>query len=632
MENLVMLINAVFLLKFSFLHKKRPNFFRRHFWESTLDFLHFTPPLVEREAFKEELFASLDARDIAFFARTAAALMLTKYMDGAGPPFARVNFKLKRQREAGGRKRKESSAMLFRRKERLTNYIRKKTLLAPFPERESILPGLSNRLDALTTKLEVFDQGQNSIFLLEEYAPKAPEKLLLHLPLLVEVFHHGIFSYPILSIIDEMGAKAFVRLKQLYASSRGEKKRDLLYLFSLFPFVRTRELFLQNWDIFYSLAPGEVLDVVESLADPAFLPFLVQEWKAGSREAGELILFICDLHNPDNLPPELPQIQSYLRRELQLEKEIAAIVDSDRPAEEKMLRIQRLKPYVELTLRCSICGKLQRQRFEALNIVKDFYDTVKGDLVSLKRTAFPHEFVTCIRCGVVNNYAYTPETEREILEELELFDNIVSPRKAEKEDAEKQRDYDDSNYPRLRFIALDWKDEGARSLSPLEALDYFSRKIEENPQMAEYHVGLAEVFSFFKRYEQADRYFARARRLAPDDPAAYFAEGLSNLERGDYKGARRLFRQFLRLVEGPKEGQGQKADAAAEKQRERAEKEQEEELKEKIALARQVLEVTPGFGKDEGTVVTPVSNQPKVGRNDPCPCGSGKKYKKCCGR
>jgi preprotein translocase subunit SecA len=25
-------------------------------------------------------------------------------------------------------------------------------------------------------------------------------------------------------------------------------------------------------------------------------------------------------------------------------------------------------------------------------------------------------------------------------------------------------------------------------------------------------------------------------------------------------------------------------------------------------------------------------DQPKVGRNDPCPCGSGKKYKKCCGR
>ncbi len=28
----------------------------------------------------------------------------------------------------------------------------------------------------------------------------------------------------------------------------------------------------------------------------------------------------------------------------------------------------------------------------------------------------------------------------------------------------------------------------------------------------------------------------------------------------------------------------------------------------------------------------PVESGPKVGRNDPCPCGSGKKYKKCCGR
>lgn len=27
-----------------------------------------------------------------------------------------------------------------------------------------------------------------------------------------------------------------------------------------------------------------------------------------------------------------------------------------------------------------------------------------------------------------------------------------------------------------------------------------------------------------------------------------------------------------------------------------------------------------------------VRKEPKIGRNDPCPCGSGKKYKKCCGR
>ena len=33
-----------------------------------------------------------------------------------------------------------------------------------------------------------------------------------------------------------------------------------------------------------------------------------------------------------------------------------------------------------------------------------------------------------------------------------------------------------------------------------------------------------------------------------------------------------------------------------------------------------------------GGAETFVRQEPKVGRNDPCPCGSGRKYKKCCGR
>ena len=41
--------------------------------------------------------------------------------------------------------------------------------------------------------------------------------------------------------------------------------------------------------------------------------------------------------------------------------------------------------------------------------------------------------------------------------------------------------------------------------------------------------------------------------------------------------------------------------------------------------------------KNSGTIrkekkIARVVNTVKIGRNDPCPCGSGKKYKKCCGR
>lgn len=37
------------------------------------------------------------------------------------------------------------------------------------------------------------------------------------------------------------------------------------------------------------------------------------------------------------------------------------------------------------------------------------------------------------------------------------------------------------------------------------------------------------------------------------------------------------------------------------------------------------------FFRDGRLVQEPVRAEPKIGRNDPCSCGSGKKYKKCCG-
>ncbi|MBO4335982.1 MAG: SEC-C domain-containing protein, partial [Desulfovibrio sp.] len=41
-----------------------------------------------------------------------------------------------------------------------------------------------------------------------------------------------------------------------------------------------------------------------------------------------------------------------------------------------------------------------------------------------------------------------------------------------------------------------------------------------------------------------------------------------------------------------------------------------------------------GGSKDtaEPAAQKPYRAKPQIGRNDPCPCGSGKKYKKCCGR
>ena len=48
---------------------------------------------------------------------------------------------------------------------------------------------------------------------------------------------------------------------------------------------------------------------------------------------------------------------------------------------------------------------------------------------------------------------------------------------------------------------------------------------------------------------------------------------------------------------------------------------------EEVLPAEKIKEIVKAIKKSK-TVV----KGEKIGRNDPCPCGSGKKYKKCCGR
>ena len=53
--------------------------------------------------------------------------------------------------------------------------------------------------------------------------------------------------------------------------------------------------------------------------------------------------------------------------------------------------------------------------------------------------------------------------------------------------------------------------------------------------------------------------------------------------------------------------------------------------KEEPVERKQTVKITATSADDQTVKKQPVKKAQKVGRNDPCPCGSGKKYKKCCG-
>jgi len=48
--------------------------------------------------------------------------------------------------------------------------------------------------------------------------------------------------------------------------------------------------------------------------------------------------------------------------------------------------------------------------------------------------------------------------------------------------------------------------------------------------------------------------------------------------------------------------------------------------------ARRFTITTTSGSDDDARPKVEQRRMKKIGRNDPCPCGSGKKYKKCCGK
>ena len=56
------------------------------------------------------------------------------------------------------------------------------------------------------------------------------------------------------------------------------------------------------------------------------------------------------------------------------------------------------------------------------------------------------------------------------------------------------------------------------------------------------------------------------------------------------------------------------------------------QIQKKETIREPVKQIRMQYNRGEGSASSqPVRRAKKIGRNDPCICGSGKKYKKCCG-
>ena len=116
--------------------------------------------------------------------------------------------------------------------------------------------------------------------------------------------------------------------------------------------------------------------------------------------------------------------------------------------------------------------------------------------------------------------------------------------------------------------------------------------------------------------------------LRPDALFAYALAVPAEISRGR---ARRLFRKIDEIAGGLSTGEVELVELALD------ERLAMHGLDPVFATAPDESEADPFGEEDEedgistASALQPAPVVPKVGRNDPCPCGSGKKYKKCHG-
>ena len=135
------------------------------------------------------------------------------------------------------------------------------------------------------------------------------------------------------------------------------------------------------------------------------------------------------------------------------------------------------------------------------------------------------------------------------------------------------------------------------------------------------------------RCAEADEQIAENLRNFPEDPWVLIKAGDSVDECGQNDRAEQLYLQALEM-----KGDGYNRDGAIERLIPLYEKlgrvEAIEDLKQKYPpdQTNDYEEETNPIrgGEEQASPGKNVSSREKIGRNDPCPCGSGKKYKKCC--
>ncbi|MEQ8168823.1 MAG: SEC-C metal-binding domain-containing protein [Candidatus Eremiobacterota bacterium] len=250
-----------------------------------------------------------------------------------------------------------------------------------------------------------------------------------------------------------------------------------------------------------------------------------------------------------------------------------------------------IKPYLDLELRCKNCGDESFYRVEHITVE-----------LCCHEEPVPHieDEITCLNCNQVSSFEVTEEGKMTIMFTVFGINSC-------KNDEEMKRVMEKSP---IKFVEHDHEHD---ELDMEELEDIFLEEIEADPSDIYNYISLGNIYVDKEQFDDAEYYLRQAMKIDPEYIEAYYI--LAYI----YAKYRENYEKALSLLE-----KGKKYMATAKYTDDIQSHKDEFEKNYMIFYNDMIIAIA-----HEGLDVKKIPEE-KAGRNDPCPCGSGKKYKKCC--
>ena len=380
----------------------------------------------------------------------------------------------------------------------------------------------------------------------------------------------------------QMGGPLIDYLNKNFDQLNQDQQFEILFAFKDLPEEEVADLLLRNWDKLWRTDKEPLLYALEGIASKKFMEPLRKELKEGEETEEEVFYLLCHIHGVEDLL--LPKIEKdTMAREKETERRLSVLEGDDlRPLLERTVKVE---------LKCRQCGK--SYHYEVENIYM-----ISGE----KGKPRISDKIVCKNCRAVNQYEITAKGDLAITSHMILMTALAE--KGELRPQESPIKFGESGLMDGRRMSFD------------DVLKHYKGEIKKSPNDPALRIGYGNVLMKTGMEVEAILHFKEALRLDPSAVEAYYSLGEYEEDKGNPSRAYEYFKKASDYIHTGHYYRTKEPD----------------QLKEAIIFNLEHFEEILGKKREEipGSAPREIIKKDKVGRNDPCPCGSGKKYKKCC--